>query len=625
MTTSIPLAQGVPGLETAPNWFDSAAGAPPLRPDIDDPRWTGAYNRGFGDGTGLEAQFRGVYMNPDWRGKKSLFMSWHVLFDGSLDNGLDRLYVGFNNGGSADTDTLILKVVAYNSSGADINAGAPGSVQAYTMNSTTGEGAALASNPAWVNQTKVWLVRTPIGWAIHMYVPYDPAAAGLYSDTGIKLPDPFNFFYQIYVKTPTRISGSAAIGGFVAHRWPTTSIPVFSGLSADVYPHPPSDITAWDKFHPSTGPGDPMNPTTGGVTILSGDLGNMVNGGAPNIIIKYSQVPPVQINTMFANVNNQTGAAIPAGTITARFRIADWGSVIRDPLAPWDNVRGGGAVSNAVPIPVGHPTVTAGNPPALNFNWTLNNSEIAPYLSGKPSDQCILVELSGAGVTFFNDSARQNHLILPASVVTRKAQISVEGLTPLAGSAGKRDVYLAVQTRNMPAPSKGGDGQQPPGVVWDANKLATLQRRDLNREAINVLSQQGLLAALDTGRLALSSVVDLQPTYSVHVYHDTGKTLNVDGIRYPILEAQTAFGMMPDHTGAITGWEHALDFPSGALQEEIAPGFSRIHVPDNGKIHATVRIEAVEPGSGGGGGHKLPWWLWVLLFLLAIFALYVLR
>jgi hypothetical protein len=371
-----------------------------------------------------------------------------------------------------------------------------------------------------------------------------------------------------------------------------------------------------------------MNPTTGGVTILSSDLGNMVNGGAPNIIIKYSQVPPAQVNTLFANVNNQTGMPIPAGTIKARFRIADWGSVIRDPSAPWDDVRGGAAVSHSVPIPMGHPTVTAGSPPPLKFNWTLNNAEITPYLGGKPADQCILVELSGAGVTFFNDSARQNHLILPASVVTRKAQISVEGLTPLPGSTGKRDVYLAVQTRNMPAPGKGGDGPpQTPGVVWDANKLALLQRRDLNREALNVLGQQGLLAALGTGQLALSSVVDLQPTYSVHVYHDTGKTLKVDGVSYPILEAQSAFGMMPDHTGAITGWEHALDFPPGVLQEEIAPGFSRIHVPDNGKTHATVRIEAVEPGSGGsgGGGFKLPWWLWLLLLLLVLLALYLLK
>src|SRR5574341_1827055 len=97
MTTCLPKAQGVPGLSTAPNWFDSTPGSPPLRNAIDDPRWTGAFNHGYGYGTGLEAQFRGVYMAPDWRGKTSLFLSWEVLYDGSLDNGLDRLYVGFRS------------------------------------------------------------------------------------------------------------------------------------------------------------------------------------------------------------------------------------------------------------------------------------------------------------------------------------------------------------------------------------------------------------------------------------------------------------------------------------------------------------------------------------------------
>lgn len=614
MTTCLPLAQGVPGLPTAPNWFSTDAAAPPLRPDIDDPRWTGAYNRGFGDGTGLEAQFRGVYMNPDWLGKKSLFLQWNVVFDGSLDNGLDRLYVGFNNGGSNPADTLVLKVVAYNSSSVDIAAGAPGSVLALTMDATTGLGTPLAAPPGWLNNTKVWLTRTPIGWAIDMYVPYDPAAAGLFSDAGIKLTDPFNFFYQIYVLTPTRISGSAATGGFVAHKWPLASSNVFSGLSGDVYPHPP---TSWDSFHPSTGAGDPMCPTTGGVSILSSGVANMVDGGAPNIIIRFSKtgVPPLPVNTLFANVDNQTGAALPPTSITARFRIADWGSLVADPAAPWDDVRGGAAVTNAVPIPIGKPVVTAGNPPPLNFNWQLSAAEAGPYMGAKPSDQCILVELKGAGITFFSDSARQNHLILPASQVVRRAQISVEGLTPLAGSTGHRDVYLAIEQRNMPPPQE----EVGSTVVWDERKIAMLRQREIDRESVDALAKRGLLAALAMGRMALDAVVDLQPTYRVHVYHATGQHLTVNGVDYPILAAQTSFGMYPDHVGSLTGWQTGLQFPAGALKEEITPQFLRVHVPDNGKIHATVTVEALEPGSGGGGtGTKWPWWVWLLLLLLLL-------
>jgi hypothetical protein len=611
MTTCIPKAEGVPGLDTAPNWFDSGAGAPPLRNIVDDPRWTGAFNRGYGYGTALEAQFRGVYMAPDWRGKTSLFLQWEVLYDGALNNGLDRLYVGFNNGGGTAADSLLLKVVAFNSSAVDLIDAAVGGIQALTMDPATGLGTPLVDAPNWVNYARVWLTRTPISWTINMYVPYDAAAVGLFSDDGIKLPDPFNMFYQIYVLTPTRIGGSAAAGGFVTHKWPLTALNVFTGLSGDVYPHPAT--AAWDSFHLSTGAGDPICPTTGGVSIDYSGIGNMVDGGPPNIIIKYRQFtpPPRPVNTLFANVNNLTGAPIPPGGITARFRIADWGSVIMDPSAPWDDVRGGAAVSNAVPIPTGLFPVAAGSPPPLNFNWTLNDAELAPYVAGKPSDQCILVELTGAGITFFSDSARQNHLVQPASEVIKSAQISIEGLAPISGGGPKRDVYVAVETINMPAPPKIG-GQTM--VVWDEEKLAVLRRREINSESLGVLVKQGLIEALATGRLLLDEILEWVPTYRVHVYHDTGEHLTVDGIDYPILAPQTSFGMYLDHVGLFTGWEHSLEFPPGALQEEITPNFFRIHVPNNSKITTKVKVSAVEPGIIG----KYPWWMWLLLIILLL-------
>ena len=355
--------------------------------------------------------------------QKSLFLSWHVLFDPSLDNGLDRVYVGFNNGGAADADSLIFKIVAFNTL-AGVFAGAPGSVQALNMNAGSGEEAPYYLAVTGINDTKAWMSTTPIGWLIQMYVPYDPGvAAGLSSNTGINLPDPYRFFYQIYVKTP------GTPGGFVNHKWPVGSANVM-GLNGDIYPHPAT--TAWDSVHLRTGAADPLCLAAGGVTIDYSGLGNMVDGGPPNIVIKYRKVtpPPRPVNTLFANIDNQTGTPIPIGGITARFRIADWGSMIMDPAAPWQDVRGGAAVTNNVPIPIGKPAVTAGNPPPLNFNWELNDAEMNPYIAGKPSDECIQVELSGAGIEFYSDSARQNHLIQPASQVIKTAQISVEGLAP---------------------------------------------------------------------------------------------------------------------------------------------------------------------------------------------------
>jgi hypothetical protein len=623
MSICIPRAQGVPGLSTAPNWFDNTSGAPPLRPIVDDPRWTGAYNRGFGDGTAMEAQFRALYMDPDWRGKKSLFLSWQVLYDGALNDGMDRLYLGFSNGGAAAADSLVLKIVAYNSSSADISAGGPGSIEAFTMDPATGNGTPVVPPPAWLGDTRVWLTTSSKRWSIHMYVPYDPAAMGLFSNAGINLPDPFQMFYQIYVLTPTRAQGGVVQGGFVAHTWPLAALPVVT-MGGDVYPHPSS---TWESFHLSTGPGDPLCPSAGGVSIIPQNIGNMVDGGAPNIVVEFSPTSPQPVNTLFANVDNQTGATIPVTGITARFRIADWGSVIMDPLAPWSSIRGGDAVTNAVSIPTGLFPIGPGNPPPLSFDWTLNATEMAPYMSGKPSDQCLLVELQGAGITFWSDSARRNLLVQSASEVVKTAQISVEGLAPIPGGGPVRDVYVAVETVNMPPvripDPRAGQGAAPGSfVVWDEKKLGMLRRSEINPEVLAALARKGVGAALAIQPDLFDTLVEMAPVYRVHVYHDTGGRLTVNGASYPVLGPQTSFGMLLDHAGELTGWEHGLEFGPGVLRQEIAPGFYRIHVPENGKVHAKVRVRAVEPGETPGETpgpvvvpKKWPWWIWLLLFL----------
>ena len=107
----------------------------------------------------------------------------------------------------------------------------------------------------------------------------------------------------------------------------------------------------------------------------------------------------------------------------------------------------------------------------------------------------------------------------------------------------------------------------------------------------------------------------------------------MNGISYPILAPQTSFGMILDHVGALTGWEHGIEFPRGALKQKITPNFFRIHVPNHGKIKTSVKVRALEPGEtpeGTGGGSlneilnwlkKLPWWAWLLLVFLLLLLL----
>src|SRR5206468_10987160 len=66
-------------------------------------------------------------------------------------------------------------------------------------------------------------------------------------------------------------------------------------------------------------------------TRRSSDLIKFKALGSPN---------PPPVNTFFASPKNGMATAIPAGGITATFRIADWGSTY-DPNAPWTTIPGG--------------------------------------------------------------------------------------------------------------------------------------------------------------------------------------------------------------------------------------------------------------------------------------------
>jgi hypothetical protein len=584
MTTCIPVATGVPGLFGPPNWWDTGGSAPPLRNIIDDPRWVGAASQGFGYGTGLEAEFRALYAT-DWLGKTSLFLSWHVVYDGALNDGLDRLYVGFAPTGITP---LIIEVIAYTSSSSDLTDQFAGTIQAYQLDDATGSVTPLGSTPAWLNTTRVWLTRNPITWAITMRVPINPLATQPTDPDGLNLASTFSMFYELYVLTPTRVDTSPATGGFVVHKWPSGIANIITGVAGDIIPHPVAGN--WEQFQYGS-------TCTGGISL---DLWNIGTTNTPTSKILYKAGGGGPTNTIFANPLNKTGSTIPVGAITARFRIADWGSVIMDPNAPWDDIRGGGAVPNAQPIVDSNPQLTYSSPPnspplpnpPISFTWQLNNTEAAPYAGGKPSDQCMLVELSGAGLTFSNNSIRRNMDFVPASIFQRTAQINIVGLTPIAGGGPTRDVYLAVETLNMPAvappPGRGNGGTRgmPVPPQGDGPQRPVPPARGVNRQALSAARTTGGGGGPQTG--------DAQPTYRVHVYHDTGDRITINAVTYPILAPQSSFGYFLDHQGPLAGWRHNVQAPPSAQLRQIALNFYKVVVPNNGAIRVTNTIEAVE-------------------------------
>lgn len=561
MALCIPPARGVPGLSNQPpNWLGTAL---PIPDDdqLDDPRWRGAVSRGFGGGgVGEEVDFRAVHHEDG--GTSALYLSWRVRFDPSLDNNTDRLYVGFERGGA---DPLIVRVEPYDSSGSDLTADPVAGVQALTLNAD-GTATAMADPPDWIGpNTRAWLTTSPVTWAVQMRVPISAAP-----DQGLDLGAPFRFWFSVHVQTP---------GGVVEYSSPRDAPDITTNAALDdVYPA----LADWEEAHRSTGTSDPACPTTGGVSLQTLDVGTT---NTPSSRISYDgdvafgSRPP---NTFFARPRNDTGAAIPAGGVAAHFRIANWGSVA-DGAAPWDTIPGAAAVASTAPIPDGGQADQAN----LAFDWTLNDADIAPIESGAiTGHQCVFVELSGPGLDFSTRSVYRNMDFVEASTFRRDAEISVVGLAPLA-AAPRRDVYLAVETRNMPArvdPSP-QDGQSP----QDRRKPSAGARLDLAATA------PGGLPRPPKGGYTREFLDRAMPVYRVHAYHDTGDTIVVDGRRRPVLRSQSAFGYYVHHQGPLEGWQHRLD---GA--ERIAPDFYRLGVPHGGTATVRTTIEAVETSGPRG-------------------------
>src|SRR5205085_4355049 len=144
---------------------------------------------------------------------------------------------------------------------------------------------------------------------------------------------------------------------------------------------------------------------------------------ASGIILQDDAGKPVGkyfTNTFVARFNNTTVTPnpIPAGGVKAIFRIANWGS--QPNLVPWEvipNGAGPGEFGGAGPDGTsGWPTAAPTNNGArgtVQFPWTANAAIAAPFLTHP--HQCMLVELSGPGLTFANNSVARNMDFVTAS------------------------------------------------------------------------------------------------------------------------------------------------------------------------------------------------------------------
>ena len=455
--------------------------------------------------------------------------------------------------------------------------------------------------------TRVWRRQIGAGpdgeWAIQMRVPIQSGY-----DNGIDLQDEFKMWFQANVKVPDDASCEAD-GCITLFTYPDGLVwddPCFPDDSGPGCPAgPPEDVfegtssASWGDFRRDLNPPD-LDCLTG-VSLIASDVGVDTAANCSNPATSLSSSIDLldatgnpETNTFCARPLNETGAAIAAGDVSATFRIANWGTQpdwndVPDPLTSlWTRIN---------PTPATGLAIADGTKGALTFDLalTLNDStsefDVCHFEFDNPADrpasctfgptrrrhQCMLVELTGAG-PFSVSSVYRNMNFVDASVFERDAEVSIAGIEP----NGDRDVYLYVQTTNMPAqvePLPDGDQKPAPGV-----------RRDITG-AVASRPDQVSCRPEPLEKPLYGKLRDVMPTYVVHAYRDTGRTTRVNDKTYTVLRPQGSFGYFVRHEGELAGWQHEL---SGAAVE-IAPKYFKVAaVPEGGSKTVTTRIEALE-------------------------------
>lgn len=448
-TTCIPYATGVPALSGPPNWWDNTLQLPDYNNRTDDPRWKGAVSYTYGLGAADEkASFRALYDSQD-----SLYLSWIANVVPDINNQDNHaMYVGFSPGGSADD--IIIKIVPFGSAANSLQAEPFFSNETYKYNKTTAKWEST-NTPAWVgNFTRAWLKNTyPYTWAVQMKVPKSSNP-----DIGLDFGSTFHLWYEIEVDIGA---------GTENYSWPRDVYRIYNETTFQRdFPEP----STWGEFRL----GSAGSACGTGISIDSNNIGTLNRDEFDNPSPNWIDINGV--NTFFARPFNNMTTTIPNNGINARFRIANWGSQadwndVPDPSLLWSDIRGGSAVTNSNSIPSG----SFGN---ITFSWTLDAAEKADFQPGpggippeKRPHQCMLVELSGAGLTFVRSSVYRNMDFVNASTFNREADVSVIGL-PLMQS-GNHTVYLYEVIKNMPEVVERSP-LPPDRTIWDEESGSSL-------------------------------------------------------------------------------------------------------------------------------------------------------
>jgi len=588
-----PTPVALPGLSGVPIWSGSSG---TVRKELNEPRWAAAPQTAFvTDLTAAEGRYR-VLVDPTF---KELDVSFQAITDPNVPSNADVIYFGFTTDGTGGTTAKGLSINVPNSGTDPIDVTT--NATEYDYDVATPAKWSSPGAPPWLKQASAWRSSADAAWGINFKI--DLSAVGMSAgDFKVMLAmhkaDEATPSLSVNLSTPDPSTNALLTGTlFVAN--PALWAPA-SAINASC---------------------------VNGITLDGSQIGTLN-------VDSMGVTQPNVIDTADAHVNKfQARPTVPStispgpGVFQGDFFVADWGSIAAS-NAPWNPIPHGSGVRNGVaPSTDNH---------ILQFNCSPNTTTTTcdmPILTGE-KHQCVYVALKAApmhNVQFTTATAYTNMWFRPLSTFSTPAKISVKGLKKVFLDDKPRDVYVYVYAKNMPA-----HGNKP--IYLPTDKMAATRRfsETLAEPPVNFFGKpqvpgQGRIPIAKAGKsqaveapptlpmrpLPRTGIGDLDlkpqqalsavwPTYDVHVYYDSGKTVTIGGKASKQLVPMYPFTYYHSHEGPLFGFSHGFALSSGAVLKEIRPDVYLITIPSEGSANVVTSVQAHEEPKDPGQPPSCP-------------------
>lgn len=334
-----------------------------------------------------------------------------------------------------------------------------------------------------------------------------------------------------------------------------------------------------------------------------------------------------------ATPQTATGGTVAPFTLAAKFRIANWGTVGAN--SRWKSLNElATPLNNAGRFETDCPDNAGDDICGFDLSELIDN--------GGYSHQCVLVEMEELGNStpdFATSSEFRNLRFDEASTVRRVASIDVGGLEELLGAAQTRDVYMFVETRNMPKPTD-KPAQLDTNALFAARynamgdvgcDAAAACVEPLEGPPVCATQCEGEYYSCPSGSTQFWTLADdrvegydcwcrpqefarncypkprdgrddltpeeqiaeVWPYILVRPYVDTGRRVQSNGQELMVVNPMYPFSMAVDHKGDHYGWTQrltGLDVEFEAIDPD--EGLYRMRVPNESVAHLEVEITA---------------------------------